>query len=65
MRMMSNLAHELGRAVVIVTHDARVLEFADRTVRIEDGLIVQNSTETEIPAGMLAYPAQPNLVATA
>ena len=65
MQMMSHLAHELGRAVVIVTHDARVLEFADRTIRIEDGLIVRNPTETEIPVGMLAYPVQPGLGATA
>jgi len=61
MQMMSHLAHEQGRAVVIVTHDARVLEFADRTIRIEDGLIVQNRTETEIPAGMLVYLGQPGL----
>ena len=41
MEMMSELAHQRGRAVVIVTHDSRVLEFADRTMRIEDGLIAQ------------------------
>jgi len=39
MEMMRGLAHQRGRAVVIVTHDSRVLEFADRTVRIEDGAI--------------------------
>lgn len=39
MQMMAELAHQRERAVVIVTHDSRVLEFADRTVRIEDGLI--------------------------
>ena len=32
-------ARQRDRAVVIVTHDSRVLEFADRTIRIEDGLI--------------------------
>ena len=41
MEMMRDLAHERGRAVVIVTHDSRVLEFADRSIRIEDGLIAQ------------------------
>ena len=40
---MARLAHERGRAVVIVTHDSRVLDFADRIVRIEDGLVAQNS----------------------
>src|SRR5271165_7110663 len=42
MHMVSDLAHQHGRAVVIVTHDSRLLEFADRTVRIEDGMIAKN-----------------------
>ncbi len=37
--MMSELAHKRDRAVVIVTHDSRVLSFADRIVKIEDGAI--------------------------
>jgi putative ABC transport system ATP-binding protein len=40
MSMMRDLAHERGRAIVIVTHDSRLLEFGDRAVQIEDGLIV-------------------------
>jgi putative ABC transport system ATP-binding protein len=39
MDMLSGLAREKGRAVVIVTHDGRVLEYADRVVRIEDGRV--------------------------
>jgi putative ABC transport system ATP-binding protein len=46
MRMLHHLAHEKGRAVVIVTHDSRVLEFADRIVKIEDGR-VSNVAEWE------------------
>lgn len=41
MQMVGELAHKSGRAVVIVTHDSRLLEFADRTIRIEDGTIAQ------------------------
>jgi len=52
MRMMSELAHERGRAVVIVTHDSRVLHFADRIVRIEDGAVAVNG-EREVPAALL------------
>lgn len=39
MDMLRGLAHDRGRAVVIVTHDNRILEYADRVVRIEDGKI--------------------------
>ena len=37
--MMGRLAHDEGRAVVIVTHDNRLIEYADRIVRLEDGRI--------------------------
>ncbi len=37
--MMMSLAHEQNRAVVIVTHDNRIVEYADRIVRIEDGRV--------------------------
>ena len=37
--MMAGLAHEQNRAVVIVTHDNRLIEYADRIVRIEDGRV--------------------------
>lgn len=37
--LLTRLAHEQGRAVVIVTHDYRALTYADRIVYIEDGQI--------------------------
>lgn len=37
--LLRELAHERGRAVVIVTHDDRVLDVADRIEHIEDGKI--------------------------
>ncbi|HUI54501.1 MAG TPA: ABC transporter ATP-binding protein [Bryobacteraceae bacterium] len=45
MEILSSLAHDRGRAVVIVTHDPRVLGFADRVVRIADGRIADEATE--------------------
>jgi putative ABC transport system ATP-binding protein len=56
--MMRSLAHQRGRAVVIVTHDGRLKEFADRVVRIEDGLIVHAQAEAIVaaPAGLLVQP---------
>jgi putative ABC transport system ATP-binding protein len=38
-RLLSRIAHEHGRAVVIVTHDARISDIADRIVFLEDGAI--------------------------
>lgn len=39
MDMLRELALENGRSVVIVTHDARIFEFADRIAHMDDGLI--------------------------
>ena len=54
MEMMSELAHKRGRAVVIVTHDSRVVSFADRIVRIEDGAIASNADGETVPPELLA-----------
>ncbi len=43
MQLLRNLAHEQGRAVVVVTHDNRVLEYADRIVHIADGQITEQT----------------------
>src|ERR1700719_3300236 len=53
MEMMSELAHQRGRAVVIVTHDSRVMDFADRIVKIEDGAIAPAEETASIPSGLL------------
>jgi len=52
MEMMSGLAHKRDRAVVIVSHDSRVVSFADRIVRIEDGAVAAPEQES-VPAGLL------------
>jgi putative ABC transport system ATP-binding protein len=41
--MMRNLAHSQERAAVIVTHDVRLTEYADRVVHLEDGLITDGA----------------------
>jgi putative ABC transport system ATP-binding protein len=56
MEMMSDLAHKRDRAVVIVTHDSRVLNFGDRIVRIEDGTIANPGETESLPPAMLANP---------
>jgi len=40
-KILAGIAQEQGRAVLIVTHDPRLLPFADRVVHIEDGRIVR------------------------
>jgi len=55
MEMMSELAHKRGRAVVIVTHDSRVLSFADRIVKIEDGAIARVPDAETVPARLLMH----------
>ncbi len=55
METLSELAHQRGRAVVIVTHDSRVLDFADRIVKIEDGRIAQAAGLELAPAVSLVH----------
>src|SRR5688572_24889941 len=49
MELLRELASNAGRAVVVVTHDPRLERFADRVVRVEDGLIqsIESSTNVE------------------
>lgn len=39
LEILSGLAKERNRAVVIVTHDPRVLDYCDRIIHIEDGRV--------------------------
>jgi putative ABC transport system ATP-binding protein len=39
MDLLQELAHEKKRAIVVVTHDSRIFDYADRIVEIEDGRI--------------------------
>jgi putative ABC transport system ATP-binding protein len=50
MELLRSLATNDGRAVVVVTHDARIFEYADRVVRIDDGRLA----EAVEPAGVLS-----------
>lgn len=46
LEILSGLARTRGRAVVIVTHDPRVLEYCDRIVHIEDGRVGSEELRT-------------------
>lgn len=45
MEMMRDLARTHERGVVVVSHDSRVIEFADRIVHMEDGRISDQEAE--------------------
>jgi putative ABC transport system ATP-binding protein len=51
MDVLKTLARERDRAVVIVTHDSRMLGYADRTVRMEDGRIVSDELTKDLGLG--------------
>lgn len=42
MALLSEVSRDTSRAVLAVTHDHRTLKYADRIIRIEDGLIVSD-----------------------
>ena len=43
--LLQRLARDQGCAVLMVTHDPRILDVADRLVRMEDGRLVEASLE--------------------
>ena len=43
MRLLRRLAKEQGRTILLVTHDPRILDIADRVVAMEDGRIVETA----------------------
>jgi putative ABC transport system ATP-binding protein len=47
MQLLSEIAKDARRAVLAVTHDPRTIPFANRVLRIEDGLIVGEERRTE------------------
>lgn len=40
MKLLAEIARTQNRSILVVTHDPRTLGYADRVIRIEDGLIV-------------------------
>jgi putative ABC transport system ATP-binding protein len=47
LEILRTLAHDAGRAVVLVTHDSRALAYADRIVSIEDGRLREGAHDLD------------------
>jgi putative ABC transport system ATP-binding protein len=58
MSVLAQIAKNRERAVLVVTHDPRIVPFADRIVRIEDGLIVGEDK----PSGQQQHQAAPEAI---
>jgi putative ABC transport system ATP-binding protein len=54
MDLLAGVALRPDRAVIIVTHDNRILEFADRIAFMDDGHITRVQTRANLQAGRLA-----------
>ena len=46
MMILSKIAKERSRGVLVVTHDARLLPFADRIIALEDGRIIREEQKS-------------------
>lgn len=49
--LMQSLAKEQGSTILMVTHDNRILDIADRIVDMEDGYLTRNANLTATAAG--------------
>jgi putative ABC transport system ATP-binding protein len=52
--LLRGVALKEGRALIIVTHDARIFEFADRIAKMDDGRVVRIEESREAMNGMKA-----------
>jgi putative ABC transport system ATP-binding protein len=52
MSMLKMAAHDMGKAVVMVSHDHRVLDYADRVIWLQDGCL-----EDREPSSMASHAA--------
>lgn len=52
MELLAKVAKDTSRAVLAVTHDHRTLPYADRIIRIEDGLIVGDERPAKTVRGL-------------
>jgi putative ABC transport system ATP-binding protein len=55
--LLQRLAHEHGRAVVMVTHDPRVLSYGDRILHLEDGRLLREDSSLHLQTGTQHFPA--------
>jgi putative ABC transport system ATP-binding protein len=55
--ILGRIARDDGATVLCVTHDPRLLEHADRVIRIEDGAVTSDTRHTRRPAHPASGPA--------
>ena len=46
--LMQHLAKEQGTSILLVTHDNRILDIADRIVEMEDGILIGNNSNIAV-----------------
>jgi len=51
-----SLIHEQGRAGIMVTHDMRMVQYADRVIQMMDGRIVRDTNERRAIDALAASP---------
>jgi putative ABC transport system ATP-binding protein len=57
--LLHRAAHERGAMVLVVTHDARLLPYADRVFHMEDGRLISEETPKKASHGASKRHAQP------
>jgi len=62
MQLLRKVAVQPGRAVIVVTHDSRVLDFGDRVVHMEDGRIAPLEQPARIPPAEAFPDVSPELL---
>ncbi|MFB1487054.1 MULTISPECIES: ATP-binding cassette domain-containing protein [unclassified Thiocapsa] len=60
-RLLKQLGRTRGTTTVMVTHDSRILDLADRIITLEDGVLVATDSEPPLHAPMVPAQEAPRL----
>ncbi len=62
LELLRELTVAAGKTVIVVTHDPRILQFADRILHMENGVLEERAPDDDVMMGVLSHPTEPMAV---
>jgi putative ABC transport system ATP-binding protein len=59
LELLRELTVAAGKTVIVVTHDPRILQFADRILHMENGQLKERSSADDVMMSVVSHPSEP------